>query len=54
MCLQFILFYLLVPFEVTAAWVRCECTPRESVYVRVCARLQEMSVRKSLYGQRAS
>lgn len=25
MCLQFILFYLLVPFEVTSAWLRCEC-----------------------------
>lgn len=36
MCLQFILFYLLVPFEVTAAWVRRECT-LQSLCACVCA-----------------
>lgn len=44
MCLQFILFYLHVPFEVSAARVRCECTVEG-----VCT-----EVSKSLHGHTGS
>lgn len=47
MCLQFISFYLLVPFEVTAAWVSCECTSRDA-RARACA----YWTCGNLYGQR--
>lgn len=47
MCLQFISFYLLVPFEVTAAWVSCECTLWSAC---ACTRVQ--NVWKSVWSER--
>lgn len=48
MCLQFILFYLLVSFEVTAAWVRCGCVCECVCVYSGCVRLNRCLVRKRL------
>lgn len=52
MCLQFILFYLHVPFEVAAARIRCECV--QYCRVCVCVHVSVCTVCVVVCGHRAS